>query len=134
MKIYCTNCGKGAEVGLTKPNFCGSCGVAVSAKASVQQKLAPKVKIEVEEAEEEDEEIEASAQENETVGPVEKIPDISQLDVDILEAPKKQKISDLMGTPSRRNNDDFVGGESPAIDKKNFWENFKKEAGQSRPK
>lgn len=130
MKIYCPNCGKGIEYATTKPNFCMSCGEAVSAQAVTKQKTVPKMAVKAEPEEEE----QVEEDEESSIASVDTVPDISQLDFDLSIQSQKQRIGDIIGSPTRKNSDDgFVRESSPAQDSKTFLENFKKEAGQLRP-
>ncbi len=135
MKIYCSSCGKGIEYASTKPNFCVSCGEALTAQAVIKQRSSPPIEKKLEPGREEIEAAEDPEDEDSHIKSVDVVPDISQLDVDFLTTPKKETIKDLMGTSGPRGGDDdgFIRGETQE-DQKNFWANFKKEAGQLRSK
>lgn len=115
MKIYCQKCGSGIEYSFNKPKFCSSCGnsfTSISASPRKDQKnIIPKVTHNLEEEE------------------VERVPDISSLDVEFeVNNQRKEKFGNLLGTRSEEGvSRENVQGQT--LNKQEIMESFKKEAG-----
>jgi hypothetical protein len=118
MKIYCQKCGTGIEYSYEKPNFCFKCGTSFSAvKVSAAKTVTPRTPIITQEEED-----------AESVDALDTIKNMSKLDVELSSAPdRKSKIKDIMGTRSESFREE--GQQSQPINKKEFLESFKKEAG-----
>jgi len=118
MKIYCQKCGTGIEYSYEKPNFCFKCGYSFSVvKVSAAKTVTPKTQI-----------ITQEEDDAESVDALDTIKNMSHLDVELSAAPdRKSKIKDIMGTRSQAPTDE--NQQSQPINKKDFLESFKKEAG-----
>ena len=124
MKIYCQKCGSGTSYNMQKPKFCQNCGYSFSGEVKATSK--PKVKLQKTElisTEEEDEDI--SVPQN-----------INKLEFDTVGTlqVKGTTVANLAGTISPDEINQPVRGDSPQINNENFLEQFKKEAGTSRPR
>ena len=113
MKIYCYQCGTAIQYGGTKPNFCLKCGCALNATKATKTKLKPPA-TELEEIE---------------------IPLINALEVDIETSTGPQiTLGEIAGTAKGDAlvNDDFKAPKPKKMSKKQFLDEFKKEAGETR--
>jgi len=124
MKLYCKSCGSATDYTINKPKFCANCG-----NSFLENKILPK-KINLSKdtynEDVEDEESEAN---------LESIKNISNLDYEISTYEKpKQTIGDLVGTSNGQelsNNPDIP---QKKISRKEFLEQFSREAGSLRGK
>jgi hypothetical protein len=119
MRIYCQKCGTGIDYAYEKPNFCTKCGFNFSPVKSVVAKTTPSRPNAITHSEEETEDVES----------LENIKNMSKLDVEVSASPdRKTKFKDIIGTRSDRPMEDQQTQAGP-IDKKEFLESFRKEAG-----
>jgi hypothetical protein len=119
MRIYCQKCGTGIDYAYEKPNFCTKCGFNFSPVKSVVAKTIPSRPNTITHSEEETEDIES----------LDNIKNMSKLDVEVSAPPdRKTKFKDIIGTRSDRPMEDQQTQAGP-IDKKEFLESFRKEAG-----
>jgi hypothetical protein len=114
MKIYCQKCGAATEYSYSKPKFCGNCGnnfANIYSSAQPSKTLVNKI---------------TQNKENEEEG-VEKVPHLSNLDFDLdIKQNKGIPIKKLAGT---QGNAFFEERIRQTINKEDFLESFKKEAG-----
>ena len=112
MKIYCYVCGSPTDYSLEKPKFCQKCGSGYNSASEKKSLSKPK------------------AAEEET----QKIPHINKLDVEITNATAKGiTFGSLMESSSPDTKIDKFNSQSPKrVNKKKFWNDFKKEAGRLR--
>ena len=117
MKIYCYSCGCPSEYSMEKPKFCQRCGANLSSAS--QKKTVPEQK--------EIQKKSPKEKEHET-------PTINGLDVEILHPESKgMTFGSLMETSSPDAKiDKFNIKKSKRINKKKFWDDFQREAGQLR--
>jgi hypothetical protein len=119
MKTYCQKCGTGIDYAYEKPNFCTKCGFSFSpVKSIIAKTIPPRQKI-----------ITPSEEETEDVESLENIKNMSCLDVEISASPdRKTKFKDIIGTRSDSPTQEDQIQVGP-VDKKEFLESFRKEAG-----
>jgi hypothetical protein len=119
MKTYCQKCGTGIDYAYEKPNFCTKCGFNFSpVKSALAKTIPPRQKI-----------ITPSEEETEDVESLENIKNMSCLDVEISASPdRKTKFKDIIGTRSDSPTQEDQIQVGP-VDKKEFLESFRKEAG-----
>jgi hypothetical protein len=142
LKQYCPECGNPTNYSLNKPKFCSSCGLNFDTKKNLNSKLnvvANKIeKINLSDREETfDHDNDSEHYED----------DIKQLDFDISKINVKNlnieysrdnpdilKVGDLIGTSSEGNSLRKTKFKKEKVTKKQFLEDFKKEAGTLRQK
>ena len=121
MKVYCQQCGSGTDYTYEKPNFCVKCGTSFSSvKTPTIQRTNPKPSyitqknIQVEEEE----------------SSLDQIRGMSELEVDIGPAPnRKTTLRDIAGTRKEGEASEYSEGSTEPVNREEFMENFKKEAG-----
>jgi len=124
MKIYCPKCGSGSNYNMTKPKFCQGCGKSFlnveSNSAVKKQKTVTKIEAQI-----------APKIEKETIPK-----NINKLEFDTVGTlqVKGSALGQLVGTSE----DTAVFGDrqqstEPNFSREEFLEQFKKEAGTSRP-
>ena len=120
MKTYCSDCGYKVEYKTGgKPNFCPKCGFSFNKEANAKREQNSENQAETEESEE-------------SIN----LSDDFELEFDIMDPPKnKNKLSDLAGTSEggvinvQQNAPKKGRGRPRKTNKKEVWEEFKKEAG-----
>ena len=119
MKTYCQKCGSGIDYSYEKPNFCTKCGFNFSpVKSIIAKTIPPRQNV-----------ITLSDEETEDVESLETIKNMSCLEIEISASPdRKSKFKDIIGTKSNSPIQDQQTEAGP-IDKKEFLESFRKEAG-----
>ena len=123
MKAYCYQCGQGMDYVGASPNFCMRCGVKIGDLHATLQEDAIEDPIE---------EIKAKIDQEK---PLETIPDITALEVEVEIPSNSITLGEIAGTiPSSQNKDDFKTLGRKKVSKKKFLENFQKEAGSLRKK
>ena len=129
MKMYCYQCGYGMTYNGAPPNFCMQCGAKTGdVRAQAQDSVEEVAQEEAEQAEEQ-ESVTASQEPEET------LPTLEGLEVDF-EIPKNSfTFGEIAGTSApSQGNDDYQTPKAKRESKKQFLENFKKEAGSLREK
>ena len=127
MKLYCQKCGSGTAYNMQKPKFCQSCGSSFSASVKKPSSVANKksrsktVSPVIEDHEEE----EASIPTN-----------INKLEFDTVGTlqVKGITVANLAGTLTPEEAHEPIRRDLSQVDNKNFLEDFRKEAGTSRPR
>lgn len=119
MKTYCQKCGTGIDYAYEKPNFCTKCGFNFSpVKSTFAKTIPPRQKV-----------ITPSEEETEDIESLDNIKNMSSLDVEIsVPTDRKSKFKDIIGTKSDSPAQDQQIQAGP-INKKEFLESFRKEAG-----
>ena len=117
MKVYCYQCGAASQYTIEKPKFCMRCGCALDATSASKLPAA----------------------ETDTKIADEKIntqPMIGQLEVEIdASAGFEIKLGDLAGNSTGgTSDDDFKAPKIKQKSEEQFLEDFKKEAGETRPR
>ena len=128
MKVYCPSCGAAVHYAVEKPRFCSKCGDPISIYAKTKQKPQKKVSKKRYEFSE-DIDIEED--------PIERVPQIKGLDVDISDTKvMKHTIGQILESQPTdappESNDQFAHMEINQT-KEEFLKNFQKEAGSLRP-
>jgi len=119
MKIYCQKCGTGIEYAYEKPNFCTKCGFSFSIVKPIVAKTTPPRANTITHSEDLSEDVES----------LDNIKNMSKLDVEIAASPdRKMKFKDIVGTRSDSPVQEQPTSAAP-VDKKEFLESFRKEAG-----
>lgn len=127
MKIYCKECGSPTDYSASKPKFCSSCGK--SFLNSVAQLKTNNLKIKNNNAEEEYED------DSEEFTDLEAINNLKGLDYDIhVQKSSKQTIGDLVGTSTDSEELPRLDIPQKQLSRKEFLEQFSKEAGSLRGK
>jgi len=129
LKTYCSECGGPTEYSLNKPKFCSNCGNSFDKKVALQV-LKPKRTISrVQEPTEDDiEDIDEGEEIN-------YVPDIQKIDYELSLPPKnKETIGNLAGTSTDSSDQNWPKIKTPKVSKKEFLDNFAKEAGSIRGK
>jgi uncharacterized Zn finger protein (UPF0148 family) len=136
LKIYCPECGSPTEYSLNKPKFCTNCGNSflgvkkekVALPVQMQKPTLSKAKrpnIEPEDYEDDYTEITE----------VNKIPDIDSLSFDInIQPSSTEKIGDIIGSSSDKENQLRKNKEKIKINKKDLLDSLKKEGSAIKPK
>ncbi len=125
MKSFCPHCGAQSTYSGSKPKFCGSCGDRLDSISISHKKGQPE--------KEQDDEGTPNVPEPHT----EKIPDINGLDVEVQsETPRTFTLGQVFESYSNVEPSSQSSQPSPPqkISKKEFREQFKKEAGTLRPR
>lgn len=121
MNIYCPNCGQLHSFSSQKPNFCIDCGTGMTTKASSIKQS----NLEVEEDVGDESEIIATKQDV--------IPLLENLQIEMTGGYRKTlKLGDIARGGKRVKSEPMPKGKR--VSKKEFLENFKKEAGSVREK
>lgn len=119
MKIYCQKCGTGIDYAYEKPNFCTKCGFNFSPVKQSSAKTIPNRPKTITHQEEDMEDIDS----------LDNIKNMSGLDVEVAASPdRKIKFKDIIGTRSDKPAEE-QGTQAGPVDKKEFLESFRKEAG-----
>ena len=128
MKMYCSSCGSPTEYSVNKPKFCSNCGNSFFGNKPEVKKQKINIDVDIEDENEDSEEYEDNAS-------MESIKKIRSLDYEI-NTPKKSKqtIGDLVGTSDGR--EETFNNDIPQkkLSRKEFLEQFSKEAGSLRGK
>ena len=137
LKIYCSECGSPTEYSLNKPKFCSSCGRSfqenIQANKSPGKDIATKKDFNKFKPIENDLEEDDFSAVNEDID-VSKI-NIKNLNIEYSKDDRDEtKIKDLIGTSSGGNPLRRIKTKKQKINKKQFLEDFQKEAGTLRRK
>jgi len=124
--MYCYQCGYGMSYAGAPPNFCMKCGTKMGdAKAATQKEPV---------TEEQQEVVNVIEEESEDINT---IPDLSGLDVEIDIQSNSVTFGELAeagNPPPSQGNDDFKSPRRKKKSKKQFLDDFRKEAGSLRRK
>ena len=132
LKLYCTKCGSPTNYSLNKPKFCSACGKSFDEKASrnINNQQIKITKPTIDEIKNFDDEFDT---ESDSVD-ISKI-NLKNLNIEyIKDQSNKPKIKDLIGTSSGDNSLRKIKIKKQKINKKQFLEDFQKEAGTLRRK
>ena len=124
MKMYCPKCGLGSNYNMTKPKFCQGCGESFSGKAPVEQTKKSKVTAKAVE--------QALPETKQEIVPQ----NINKLEFDTMGTlqVKGAALGQLVGTSEGTAVfEGRVQSTESNFSKEEFLEQFKKEAGTSRP-
>jgi hypothetical protein len=131
LKTYCSECGAPTEYSLNKPKFCSSCGNSFDKKTAVPvlkpKRTISKIQEPIDEIEDMDD-IDGGED-------VDHVPDIQKIDYELSLPPKnKETIGNLAGTSTDSSEENWPKIKVPKLSKKEFLDNFAKEAGSLRGK
>ena len=127
MKLYCQKCGSGTSYNMQKPKFCQNCGYSFSGKVEASAKVGPVKKVQPTKKL-----VEVSEDEEEARMPQ----NINKLEFDTVGTlqVKGITVANLAGTLTPEEAHEPIRRDLSQVDNKNFLEDFRKEAGTSRPR